>query len=1031
MIGRLLFNRRLLAVALGFILVAGLAAVQTLPRQEDPRIVARNASIFTFYPGADAERVEALVTRPIEDELRGLDEIKTIESTSRAGASVVSLELRDDITDVTTVWSRVRDKLSDAAPLLPAEASTPDLNDDAGYAFTLAVALRWSAPGAPNPLILGRYGEHLVDRMRNVAGTDYVRLYGAANEEIDVVVDPGAMAAAGLSVDAVARALAQADVRASAGEIDGTDGRYTVEVAGSFDSLARLRRVPLVAEDGRSLQLGDIATLRRGISDPPEELARVDGQRAVVVAVRMGAGQRVDQWVDRAQTVLAAERGRLPAGLTLDVLFEQKSYTEQRLGIVVTSLVQGLAIVVAVLLFTMGWRSALLVGLAIPLTALMTLSVFRPLGLEIHQMSITGMIVALGLMVDNAIVMTNAVREGLAQGRPAHEAVGEALRALTVPLIASTVTTILAFMPIVLLPGGAGEFVGPLSIAVIAALVSSFLVAVFFVPALAPLLLGGPHELRPALPPGPLTRAFRAIVRFSVRRPSVVIVFALALPAIGIASMPTLTQAFFPPAERDQFYIEVRLPPGTSIMQTTAMLEAMDAVVRGTEGVTRTFWFAGTSAPPLYYNIVGREDGNPAYAQAIVNTAGAQLTEALVAQLQPALDAAFPGAQTLVRLYAQGPPFPSPIEVRIYGEELATLASLGNAYGAVLADVPQMTHTQVMVDRSAPKIGVTVDEAQARLAGLDLTAVAAQVAGALNGRSGGFVLEDTEQLPVWVRYPQSVGSDPASLDSLALTVGSGRDGGLPLSAVADVALTPAWGGIQRRDGERVQLVRGFIQESAKAADVQARVDARLARTAIELPPGYRLEWGGEVAERSDAVGGLLASVAMLIVLMVATVAVSLNSFRHTLIVFLAGIQALGLGLLSLKLSGHAFGFVVIVGVMGLVGVAINATIIILSAFQADARARVGDPEAMVDILTGATARHILSTTLTTCGGLMPLALTPGEFWPPFAETVIGGIALSTVIAFGFTPAMHRLLSVRRSWWWQAGGAARMQPGASV
>ncbi|WP_142850451.1 efflux RND transporter permease subunit [Telmatospirillum sp. J64-1] len=1012
----LLFNRRILALALGFLLVLGLSAIQTLPRLEDPRLIPRQATILTAYPGADAQQVEALVSKPIEDGLRSLAEIRTLASTSRAGMSVVSVTLRDEVSEVTPVWSRVRDKLNDIAPTLPAEAGMPQLDDERGTAYTLLAALVWTAGGEPNHVIMRRYGEALVDRFRSQAGAEHVRLYGAPSERVEIIVDPALLATAGLSSEDVARALAAADVRNPAGSIDASTTRLTVDLEGSFETLDRLRNVTVTGSDGRSLRLGDLAEIRRGTADPPEELALADGQPAVFVGTRMGQEQRVDLWSEQARAVLEDFAGQLPPGLEARLLFDQATYTQNRLGEVAKSLLLGLVIVVAILLLTMGWRSALVVGVALPATALLTLGLFRLVGLDIHQMSVIGMIVALGLMVDNAIVMTNAIRQGLADGQPARQAVGEALRHLALPLAASTITTVLAFMPIVLLPGGAGEFIGPLAMAVIVALVSSYAVALTLVPAVAPLLLS---DHRPVLaPPALPARLFRRLIALAVRHPVTAMAAAFALPLIGFASLPTVKVSFFPPVDRDQFQMQLYMPASTAIEETSRIARQMDEVLRRTEGVRRAYWTIGTGAPMIFYNQLGGEDGNAAYAHAVIDTESIAATARLVPQLQQELDRLFPQAQVVTRKYEQGPPFHAPLELRIYGSELDELTRLGQEIAGIMGNIPQVTHVRSLVHQDAAKLRLHVREEEARLVGLDLTSVARQIDGALSGRNGGFLLEETQRMPVVVRFPQHWRHNPDRLAGMPLTSGGQTASGIPLAALAEMRMEPAWSGIQRRNGERLQIVRGYLEANALPSVVMARVEQALAEQDFVLPPGYRLELGGEAEERGQAVTKLLSSVAMLVLLMVATIALTFNSFRRTAIVFLAGIQSLGLGLLTLKLTGHPFSFVIIVGVMGLMGVAINATIIILSALDDSPGARSGNAQDVTAVVTGTVSRHIWSTTLTTVAGLVPLMLTPGDFWPPFAQAVAGGLALSTVIAFIFTPAAYVLLTRGEAQSWQ-------------
>ncbi|MCE7520226.1 efflux RND transporter permease subunit [Halomonas titanicae] len=1010
-----LFNRRLLALALGLLVVAGLSAIQTLPRAEDPHLVARMATVLAPFPGATPEQVEALVARPIEDELRTIAEINVLESTSRQGIAVISLELEDAVTNVTPVWSRVRDKLADVAPTLPDGVQTPELLDDRGYAFSIVAALRWTLDTPPNPQLMERYAERLEAAFRNVPGTEYTHRFGVAGEQVEVRVNPLELNALGLSVGQLAATIEASDGRRTAGEVV-TDGhRLTVGLSGEFDALDRLREIEVTTRQGHTVRLGELAELRRGVQDPPAAVALLNGERAVYVGARMAPGQRIDSWVEKAQEQLAVFADELPVGIAVEEVFEQASYTNQRLSDVAGSLLMGLALVVAILFITMGWRSAVTVGLAIPATALLTLAFFKPLGIDIHQMSITGIIVALGLMVDNAIVMTNALRERFLKGDSALAATRDTLRHLAVPLLASTLTTILAFMPIVLMPGPAGEFVGPLAMAVMVALVSSYLVSLLLVPALSPMLLARVAD-KPPTPrnngvSGMLKRGFRRTVRSALRHPWAAMIITLCVPVGGMALMPTLDVAFFPPADRDQFHIEVRLPPASSMANTEALAHEVDAMIRELPGITRVSAFVGESAPMMYYNVLTNEDNNPAFLHLIVDTASLQITNERVPALQQALDRRFPQAQSVVRKYEQGPPFKAPIELRVYGDDLAVLSSLGLELAGLMHQLPQVTHVRAGMQRDLPRLTLDIDHTALSDAGLTPQRLAEQVGAALSGQSAGMLLEDTQQLPVRVRYADEWRTNAEQLAALRLVSDQVADG-LPLAVVAEVSLTPAWSVITRRNAERMQLVQGYLVADALPAVSMAQLDtklqAALASGAFQLPPGYRIETGGEAAERDDAVGKLLASVVLLVIAMVATVALAFNSFRRATIVFIAGAQAMGMGIVALLLSGHAFGFVIIVGIMGLVGVAINATIIIIAAFDDDEAARRGDIDAMLAVISGPTSRHIVSTTVTTFAGLIPLMLATGGLWPPFAQTVGFGLLLATLVSFFFTPALYRL-----------------------
>ncbi|MEO0392528.1 MAG: efflux RND transporter permease subunit, partial [Pseudomonadota bacterium] len=621
---------RLLVLAIGVLIAAGVGSLLTTPRLEDPRITNRNAIVVTPYPGADAERVEALVTEPIEDALRGQAAIKTITSTSRAGVSVINIELQDAVTDAAPIFSELRDDVNAVASRLPPDAGTPELDDDRGYAYTYIGGLRWTGDTPPNYRVLKRFAEDLQDRLRNVGGTDIVRVYGAPGEQIDVTIDLETIATANLSLADVANALATADAKASAGSLDGGATGLTVEVDGQFRSTDRIGRIPLVADETGGMRLADVATITRSTQDPPTMIARINGLPGIAVGSRQLPNLRVDVWAANTRAVVEEFRAELPQGIELQTLFDQSTYTETRLSELAGNLKIGLMIVFVVLLITMGWRSAIIVGAALPLTALMALASFQILGVQIHQMSVTGIIVALGLMVDNAIVMSNGIRADVQDGMDRRDAVARNVGRFAIPLLASTITTVIAFMPIVLMPGPAGEFVGPISLAVISSLISSYAIAMTIVPALAGLLspkdTPAPSRWKHGVVIPSLTNGFAWTLDQSLRRPVVSIMAAFCLPVLGFIGATTLSEQFFPPADRDQFHIELFTPQQSSIYGTKAVADALDQELRAIDGILETSWFVGGSAPTFYYNLMGGQDRNPSYAQAMITTDGWERT---------------------------------------------------------------------------------------------------------------------------------------------------------------------------------------------------------------------------------------------------------------------------------------------------------------------------------------------------------------------------------------------------------------------
>ncbi len=1040
MLATLFFRRpRLTATLLLVIAASGLSAFLTVGRQEDPTITNLFATVVTPFPGADAARVEALVSDPIEDALAAIPEIDEIRSTSRAGVSLVTVELSAfiDAGTIDEAWSQIRDALGEVAGRLPRGAAEPAFDNDRTGAYTAIAALVPAAPHVP-PAVTARLAESLRDRLRQLPGTERTSVFGAPEEEVRVEADPLALAALGLSADRLAATIASADPKESAGRLRSPALDAVVEVEGEIDGLARIAEIPLASgPDGTVSRVGDVAMLAKTERDPPTEIAYANGETAVLVAARMEPDRQVDRYMARVREEIAAFEAGLPDGVRLALLFDQSRYTESRLAEVAGNMALGVALVLAVLFVTLGLRAALAVALVLPATLLASLATLGVLGVSIHQMSVTGLIVALGLLVDAAIVMVDEIRKRLSAGLSPREAVGGSVERLAGPLLASTLTTALAFTPMALLPGPAGDFVGAIAIAVIVMLFWSFALALTVTPALAGWLLGGAAGARAGflsrgIGAGAAGRAFLALVRLSLSRPRLSILYALVLPVAGFLSFPTLTAQFFPGVDRDQFFVEIEMPPGTGIRGTEAAALAADRAIRAGEGVRQVAWVIGRAAPAFYYNMRNDRDGSQDYAKALVTTASPEATARLVTALQDRLDDALPAARVVVRDLVQGPPVDAPVELRFVGPDLAVLKTLGEEARTIVAALPEVTMARTVLGDSPPKLAFRLDEEKVRAAGLTLDGVARQLDAALEGALGGTFVEASEELPVRVRLAGAVRDDPAALSTLLLVperAAAGADGppafgAIPLAALGTLEVVPADAVIARRNGERTNTVQAFVRYGVLPQEALETVRAALAREGFAVPPGYRLEVGGDADARGETISNLMSSMGFVVTLTVATIVLAFNSFRLALVAgIVCGLSA-GLSLLALAVFQYPFGINAVIGVIGSIGVSINAAIIVMTALQADPRAAAGDREAMAAVVAGA-GRHIFSTTLTTVGGFLPLILAGGGFWPPFAMAIAGGVALSAVVSFFFTPPVFALVYAGRR------ARARTSPAATV
>ncbi len=1009
---------RLLGLTILMIAAAGLASYSLLPRSEDPRQENRYSFIITSWTGASAERVEALVTRPVEQELLGLETVRRFRSTSSAGMSVIQLELAESVTDFDAAWSKIRDRMAGLAARLPPGAAEPYVADtEEADAFTMIVAVTWEGEGDAPYGILARLAKELEDRFRFLPGTEYTRLFGAPREEILVEVPGHVLEDLGLTTAGLSQMIGESDPKLAAGRMRGAENQLHIEIAGELDSLDRIGNIPLRhGASGQVLRLADIATVRRTIEDPPRELAFLDGRPGVAVAVRMEPGRRVDRWAADARGLLESFSNEVSGGIGLEVMFDQSEYVRVSLMRLLRNLALGMACVIAVTLLIMGWRSAVLVGIALPLNASLVLAGMQLAGVTIHQISITGLVLSLGLLIDNAIIVVDEMGRRVRSGLDEETAIEKSARHLFTPLLGSTLTTVLAFSPLLLLSGGIGDFLGPLGITVVLSLVSSFGLSLMLVPALSAHLLPrglgahGPAWWRSGLGHTRVTAAYRKVLDALLRRPALGVVLSLLLPVTGFAMAGTLQEQFFPPSERDQFRIQLKMPAQTPIAQTAARAAKMESIIRAHGEVERVDIFVGSHIPRFFYNVLSWERQQPNIASAIVRVASPEEVQPLIHALQDELDAALAEAQVLVLQLEQGPPFKAPIEIRVEGPDLDVLHALGMQVRSVLAASPEVIHTEVSLSTGRPKIVFEVDDAEAHLAGLRKSGIARALSGSLEGSLGGSVVERTEELPVRVRLLDEERSSLDRIYSLALFPESQERQGraVPISGIGEFAVVPEFSVISHNDSVRDNEVYGYLKAGVLPGPVLADVKQRLKESGLELPEGYTLAYGGEEETRGEALAMLIAGVPLLLLAMGATLVLTFNSFRLAALIATVGFLSIGCALSALWFMDYPLGFMAIVGSMGLVGVAINDSIVVLAAIREHEGARTGDPVAVRKVVMRST-RHVLATTLTTAAGFTPLFLGGGLFWPPLAVAIAGGVLGATFLALVFVPASYVVL----------------------
>lgn len=1018
MIARLLFeNPRYLTLILLLIVGVGTTSYSSLGRQEDPTITPFIATIETFFPGASPARVESLVTKPLEDALREVPEVIEIQSTSATGVSVISIETdyRLSLAGIERVWSELRDIVAAEAANFPIGVNPPLFDDDVITAYVKILAISGKPDRNIPPSVLRREAEILAEAIRGLRNTKRVTLYGEPQEEVLVELDENQLAFLGISVSEVSEILRKADARTPAGSLTGSGSDIAVELAGEFTDLETLREIQVRAlPNGRVLRLQDIATLSRTERTPAFSYALSNGQRSVLLGAEMTQGYQTDAYGEQFDKFLTAYRAQAPEGLSIEIAYDQSQYTEARLAGVVTNLLAGICIVLAVLFVTLGWRAALVVAVILPMCTLLSMAGLHYLEVPIHQMSLTGLVVALGLLVDGSIVMTDEVRKRLIKGMSPLEALGASVGRLRTPLIASTVTTVLTFLPMAILEGPAGDFLGSIALSVIVMLLASMLLALTVTPVLAARLLptglnDGYHWWQAGIDLPEVSSRFAKLLAQSLRNPLGFIALALCLPVTGFLSASTLTNSFFPGVDRDQFYLQVTLVESASIEDALSLAQKIDADLAREPLIRRVDWTVGESAPAFYYNMRSNKKGQPGWMESLILTTDAAATDALIRRLQRQLDRDYPAARIIVRGIDQGPPIDAPLEITVTGPNVETLQALGEKFRQRLDALPDVTHTKVSMEAGPPKLVFHLEEDKLKQVGLSRVEVATSLEAALRGRLGGELLEDTERLPVRTRLARRDWSNSNLLQNLRIPVNQSESGvqAVPLSALGAAALEPDDSPITRENGERLNRVQAYLVRGILPEEALKLLLKRLAEDPIELPPGYSYSFGGDTDERAGVVEDLMAPLGLIISALAATIVLTFNSWRLSAIAVLVCGCSFGLSLLALALFRYPLGITPLIGVIGSIGVSINAAIIILTALQQNAEAANGNPEAIVRVVRE-SSRHIVSTTVTTFGGFLPLILEGGRFWPPFAVAIAGGVLLSTVISFFLVPPLFYL-----------------------
>lgn len=1002
---------RIFLLAMLFIIAGGLLSYDSLPRQENPQLAERWGDITAVLPGATPQRIETQIADVLETQLREVDEIKIIDSKSVSGLARVGLELKEIVGKGETdeVWAKVQDKLSESVALVPPGTDMRLIHS--GPPTTVLFALQWRGGGDPQMVILSRLANQLKRKLANIVNSEKALVYGDAKEEIFIGADLDLLTDAGMNIQSIATAIDRYDSKRAIGNIVGQDSEFRIKAQDNISLINDLKKLPLqISDDYQAIRLEDVATVEKLPVDPPIEIVSYNGIPSVFVEVRGKFAQRTDLYSKAVLRVADAFEESLPDEIGLEVIFNESDFVEQKFSFLMQSILLATFIVLFLSYLLLGPRSAVIVSAVVPLTILLVLIGCTVLQVPLHQTSVTGIILSLGLLIDNSIIVVEDYRYRKSLNLVNREAIYASIKHLSLPLLAATVTTGLAFMPMAAGKGASPEFVGDMAITIILAVSSSLFLALTVVPVLLKTMedsnflnlnksenIGFSHQ--------GLRTHYRDFLAWAFFKPSRALVLSLILPILGFVSFGFLDTDFFPNQGKTMFKVEVELDANASINATNQRVSSIRDQVLLEDYVERDMWWIGRRLPRLLYNVIGGSsgEGSDNLATGVFFTSSYSDMNSSLANLAKRLEKDHADVRVRVSKFTNGPPVEFPVTIAIFGDDNQILKSLGEELKSILAKSPQVS--DVLAEQSASITGLQInfDEVNLAFSSISSKEIIDEISSSTRGLYVGSMLDGNKEIPIRVKNRKREASEINQAAFLAINNAEGFN---YVESFSEISYISDINQINRYQGSRNNAVKAAVYPGKLASTVLKDVADELTAFEDSLPTGYSIRQFGDAEERAESFGQLFSTFFLFLGLIVATLVMILNSFRQASIILLVGTLCIGLGFLGMFVGFQNFGFIGLVGIVGLAGLAINDSIVVLSHLNEDAGVGQVSKDTLIETTVRST-RHILTTSLTTMGGLLPLLFD--KFFETLAWAMCFGVMGSALLALLLIPSMFCFL----------------------
>lgn len=990
-------ERRSLVVYLMLVaVVAGVLSYVRLGRNEDPSFTIRTMVVKAAWPGASADETMKQVTERLERQLQETPHLDFLRSFTRPGLTTIFVNLKGSAHGraVSDTWYQVRKMIGDIRHTLPTGVVGPFFDDDFGDTF--GIVYGFTSDGFSQRELRDRV-EAIRSQLLGVPDVAKVEIVGAQEEVIFIEFSKRELANLGIDRAALAAALGAQNAIMPAGTMQTGAERISLRISGSFQSERDIADINFAA-GGRMLRLSDLATVRRGYADPPQPLFRINGHPAIGLAISMRDGGDILALGRNVKAAMARITADLPIGIEPSLVADQAVVVDKAVGEFMTSLLQAVAIILVVSFVSLGVRPGLIIALAIPLTLAIVFPIMELLSIDMQRISLGALIIALALLVDDAMTTTDATLSRLALGDSKAAAASYAFRTHALAMLAGTLVTIAGFIPVGFAASAASEYTFSLFVVIAIALLASWFVAVIFAPLLGATILVPPKP--GAAEAGPVFRWYRSLLVSALRAKWLTLGGTAALFVASVLALPLIPQQFFPSSDRPELLVDVSLPQNASIHASEAAAKRLDKVLAGDPDVGHWSTYVGRGAIRFYLPL-SVELPNDFFTQAVVVAKDIHARQRLHAKLERFLAEQFPNAVSSVSPLGLGPPVGWPLQYRVSGPDAERVRDIALEVARIVASDGRAKSANFDWMEPDRQVRIRVSQDEARLLGLSSQAIATVLNTVISGTPVTQVRDDIYLVNVVVRATDEQRVSLASLRTLQVPVAGGQS--VPLSQFASFEYDQEFPLIWRRDRVPTLTVRAAITEGTLPEAVVNELAPAVAKLRAGLPPGYDVVIGGTVEESRTSRASVMAVVPMMLLVMFTVLMVQLQSFsRLLMVVSVAPLGLIGV-VTALLLSGQPLGFVAILGVLALLGMISKNAVILIGQIEAERAQGKGPWQAAVDA-SSSRFRPIMLTAVSTVLGLIPIA--PTVFWGPMAFAIMGGLLVATVLTLIFLPTLY-------------------------